>query len=238
MVAKGVQLTAKTFLAVGDSTTEGENGLPPPCPLTFGTKCTDTPNAYPVKLQSLFDGQFPGQGIAVKYPPNTGGNSTATTLNNLQGYLDLAHPEVVLVLTGYNDLITPCHQGEVNDTLCDQGIDNIETGLRSIIRAAKAYPGVRYVFVGTLTSGRPGQRAIEPDRVVDANGHISPVVAAEGGVLVDLWSAFRGHESEYVAVDGLHMTPAGYQAIAQTFFDKIIATVPQTTPQSFGLRRR
>ena len=61
-----------------------------------------------------------------------------------------------------------------------------------------------------------------------ANDGIRQMAAAEGAVLVDSYSAFLGHEAEYVNADGLHLRPAGYQAIADTFFAAIQATVPQT----------
>ena len=48
--------------------------------------------------------------------------------------------------------------------------------------------------------------------------------------LVDSYVAFLGHEAEYVNVDGLHLKPAGYQALADTFFAAIQATVPMTPP--------
>jgi lysophospholipase L1-like esterase len=54
------------------------------------------------------------------------------------------------------------------------------------------------------------------------------MVAAEGAVLVDSYGKFVGHEAEYVNVDGLHLRPAGYQALADSFFAAIRATVPQT----------
>ena len=236
VVAKGTQLGAKKFLAVGDSTTEGENGLGAQ-PLVIAPKWDDTPNAYPVKLQALFDASFPNQGITVTYPSGIGGTPALQSLANLPGYLNGAHPDALLVLTGYNDVLTSCGIGYVSNALCDQAIDDVEAGVRGIIRTAQAFPGVRYVFVGTLTPGHPGQRYIDPLRVQDANEHIRNVVSAEGATLVDIYPLFLGHESTYVSPDGLHLLPPGYQAMAQAFFDKILATVPQVKPQSIGLLR-
>jgi len=78
VVLSGVQFGVKKFLAVGDSTTEGENGLGDQ-PAVISTKWDDTPNAYPVKLQALFDASYPGQGITVSYTTNVGGNSSLTS---------------------------------------------------------------------------------------------------------------------------------------------------------------
>ena len=53
-------LGAKKFVAFGDSVTEGQNGR-----LAFGFRVVDVPNAYPTKLQALFDFEFPEQGVSV-----------------------------------------------------------------------------------------------------------------------------------------------------------------------------
>jgi hypothetical protein len=44
---------------------------------------------------------------------------------------------------------------------------------------------------------------------------------------VDSYAAFLGREPDYVNVDGLHLTPAGYQALAAGFFVAIQSTVEQ-----------
>ena len=100
VVVKGVELGVKKFLAVGDSTTEGENGVPGPAPIVLAPKYTDTANAYPVKLQALFDGSYPGQGITVAYTKLVGGNSSATTLGLMNGYLNDANPEYLVRFDG------------------------------------------------------------------------------------------------------------------------------------------
>jgi lysophospholipase L1-like esterase len=73
--------------------------------------------------------------------------------------------------------------------------------------------------------------------IVQTNARIKQVVAAEGAILVDTYPRFTGHEAEYVSLDGLHLLPPGNQAIADSFFAVIRATVPQA-PLSFvnGLR--
>lgn len=226
VTVNNTQLGAKRFSAAGDSLTEGENGQTQ----SISPKTQDPANSYPIKLQALFDAAFPGQGITV-FIHGFGGWLASQTLADLPTYLSADHPEAVLVLTGYNDLLNHCRIGYTDNAGCDQAIDDIESGVRGIIRTAKAFAGVRYVFIATLTPGRPGSRYLDPLRVQDANDHIRGVVAAEGATLVDLYPVFVTHENEYVSIDGLHLNPAGYQAIAQTFFDKILATVPQTSPQ-------
>ena len=56
------------------------------------------------------------------------------------------------------------------------------------------------------------------------------MVTSEAATLVDSYPLFIGHEAEYISIDGLHLLPDGYQAIADAFFAAIKSTVPQTTP--------
>ena len=54
------------------------------------------------------------------------------------------------------------------------------------------------------------------------------MVHAEGAILVDPYPAFIGREAEYVAADGLHLSRAGYQALADAFIAAIKNTVTST----------
>src|SRR4029079_15851478 len=56
VVLTGFTMPATRFESVGDSLTQGENGLP---------AFVDTPNAYPTKLQKLLERFYPRQGLAV-----------------------------------------------------------------------------------------------------------------------------------------------------------------------------
>jgi lysophospholipase L1-like esterase len=92
---------------------------------------------------------------------------------------------------------------------------------------------VRYVFVSTLTPSGPLvpptiDRRLRSDAITQVNARIRQVVAAQRGTLVDTYPTFLGHEAEYVSIDGLHLRPAGYQALADAFFAAIQQTVPQT----------
>ena len=61
------------------------------------------------------------------------------------------------------------------------------------------------------------------------------MVRAEGATLVDTYPTFIGHEAEYVDQDGLHLRPAGNQALAQSFFTGIKNTVTSTPGFRTGL---
>lgn len=213
-------LGVKKFETVGDSLTLGENGQP-----TF----IDTPNAYPTRLQALFDSTYPGQGVTV-INRGVGGERVETTRDKLPGILASDRPEAVLLLTGYNNLTGPCGIGLSNSFACGEATEEVAFGVRDCIREVKESPvGVRYILVSTLTPPGPvGSKRIERDAIVEANRKIRQMVASEQATLVDTYPLFVGHEAEYVSIDGLHLKPAGYQAIADAFFAVIKTTVPQT----------
>ena len=54
------------------------------------------------------------------------------------------------------------------------------------------------------------------------------MVRSESVTLVDTYPGFIGHESDYIDQDGLHLKPAGYQALADSFFFVIKTTVTST----------
>jgi lysophospholipase L1-like esterase len=219
----GSSLAAKKFDTIGDSLTEGENGRP---------LFLDLPNSYPTKLQALFDAEYPGQGIQV-INRGISGWPVERTVDELPADLATDRPQAVLILTGYNNLLNGCGTGPADTTACRAALETIQFGVRDCIRRSKDF-NVVYVFVSTLTPpgpvlpGAPRDRRIGADAVAQANNRIRQVAANEGVTLVDPYPLFIGHESEYVDTDGLHLRPAGYQVLAETFFASIKATVPQT----------
>jgi len=72
-----------------------------------------------------------------------------------------------------------------------------------------------------LPQRRGGQRAFAVDTIVPANDQVRAMAAAEGAGLVDLYEAFGGNLDTLIGFDGLHPTEAGYQKIAETFFNVI-----------------
>jgi lysophospholipase L1-like esterase len=222
---KGFSLGVTKFDSIGDSFTAGENGR---------LSLIDLPNAYPTRLQAAFDSNYPGQGIAI-INRGISGEKVGGTVDRVRNVLSKDTPEVVLFLTGYNDLEPVCGPGRATTTACRSAIDDVGFGLRDCIRHTKESPvGVRFIFVSTLTPpgpverGAPRDRRIAPEAIVQANDEIRQRVASEGATLVDTYPLFIGHEAEYVDTDGLHLRPAGYQALADSFFAAIKTTIPQT----------
>jgi hypothetical protein len=78
------------------------------------------------------------------------------------------------------------------------------------------------VIVGTLLPATPG--ALLPgtvDLIDPFNTQLVPMALANGALVVDLHSAFAADVPDWIGPDGLHPTIAGYQEMAQLFFDTI-----------------
>jgi lysophospholipase L1-like esterase len=59
------------------------------------------------------------------------------------------------------------------------------------------------------------------------------IAEREAITLVDVYEAFHGDNTTLIDVDGLHPTPAGYQAIADAFFKAIRQDLQESSPSSF-----
>lgn len=215
----GFALSAKKFDAIGDSLTVGENGLP---------SVIDQPNAYPTKLQVVLDTYYPGQGMTVLNRGESG-QRIERTEELIPSIVAADRPDAVLLLAGYNNLTMPCAPGLFSRQTCRDAIDFVAVYTRDCIRRVKESPvGVRFIFVSTLTPPGTGPKRIDRDAIVEVNRRVRQYITSERATLVDSYPVFVGHEADYVSVDGLHLTPAGYQALADTFFGVIRSTIPQT----------
>ena len=217
----GFTLGVKKFLAVGDSLTAGENGLP---------SIIDVPNSYPAKLAGLLTSFYPGQDIVV-VNRGVSGLKAEELEDRLAGILNAERPDAVLLMIGYNNLTLPCAPGQFGTTACSEAIDFTAVyGTRDAIRRIKESPvGVKYIFASTLAPpGLTGSKRIDREAILETNRRIRQHIAAERTTLVDIYPLFQGKEAEYISPDGLHLLPSGYQAIADAFFAAIKATIPQT----------
>ena len=233
---KGMTIAVRKYDAIGDSFTEGQNGKAGtdiPCSAGAGS-FVDCPTSYPTQLQMALNVTYPGQGITV-VNRGEGGKPMVDIVESLKKYVTADKPDAVLLQGGYNDLLGECGTGPSTTPACRGAIDHVRDGIREGIRKAKESPrNVAFVFVATMVPPGPVQagaqrdRRISNDAIVQANTLIKQVVPAEGGVLVDVYPLFVGHEAEYVDTDGLHLRPAGYQTMADAFFAAIQKAVPQT----------
>ena len=220
----GFSIALTKYEAFGDSVTAGETGRPS----LAGLDLIDLPNAYPSQLQQRFDAVYPNQGVVV----TNRGHSLDTVDQTDAMVRSIAagdRPEVVLLLSGYNNLTQACGPNGGATPACRNAIRNVGTDIRSCIRHAREVDAaLKFVFVSTLTPpGSSGSNRIDRSAIVQANDQIRQAVDSERAVLVDSYTAFLGREADYVNVDGLHLTPAGYQALAAAFFSAIQSTVEQ-----------
>jgi lysophospholipase L1-like esterase len=220
-------IDVKRLIAFGDSITAGENGRN-----SLINSFVDFPNLYPIKLEGLLNAEYPDQGIVV-LNRGKGAEFVADGVKRLKEVLEMDHGDALLLLGGYNDLLAECTPDHSASSACGRQIDEVVTGIRECIRIARvsAY-GIKYVFVSTITPpgplAGPRDRRIAGDAVVRTNAALAAMAGTQGAVLVDTYARFAGHEAEYVDEDGLHLRPAGYQAMAQAFFDVIKQTVSAT----------
>ncbi len=213
------QLSTTKFLAFGDSLTAGENGRP----ANF-MPVIDVANAYPTYLQQFFNERIPTQTFAVVNAGLNGERVTDASANErLKGAIARHQPQVLLLLEGIND---------INAGI---GPNTVVGGIRDQIRTARDR-GVQFVFVSTLlpvsteVCGPPPPRCRANDTPVPAllqtNQLIRSMVPASGAHLVDPYDEFFANRVTYIDVDGLHMRPEGYRALASAFWDRIVQVIP------------
>ena len=122
----------------------------------------------------------------------------------------------VLLMDGANDL---------NTALAEERIEPAAEAVREMVALVRASGAA--AFLATLPPQRPGGRNAKGSLVIpDYNTRLRSVAAQTGAVLVDVWAAFGGNPStDLVGADGLHLTAAGYQKVAETFYEAIRANL-------------
>jgi lysophospholipase L1-like esterase len=213
-------------MAFGDSLTEGENGIRPG---SLRRPAEILPGApYPAQLDSMLSNEYPTQAMHVA---NKGisGRPAQDGAKVLPADLAAERPEALLLLDGYNNLFQGCPAGGSVNSQCLGAIDVVLAALSQDISSARA-SGVKYVFVSTMTPPGPvtgsNDRRINGNAIVMINGRIASMAPGQGAILVDTYPRFLGHEAEYVSTDGLHLRPAGYEALARSFYESITTAIP------------
>jgi lysophospholipase L1-like esterase len=214
-------LTYTRYLAFGDSTTEGYLREPPTFNAFYAATLIIPTETYPFKLQQMLTGAYPSQTFEV-INKGKGGETLDEGRARLVGVIQETHPEVLLLFEGYN---------EIRDFSTSQ----LRSDLRAMVRSAQVR-GVQ-VLLGTLfhvTKARNGKSPGENDAIDALNAQIRSLAAELNlGPVVDLEAAFGDDESLYGS-DGLHPNPAGYQRIAETFFEAITSRYEVAAPTPTG----
>src|SRR5262249_15925297 len=169
----------------------------------------DVPSSYPSKLQNLLRDRYTSQS-PIALNEGVGGEKVTEGAGRLPGVLNADMPQALLLQEGVNDINS-------NDSTA---ITSVVNGPQRVIRQAggRGMP----VFLGTLLPERVGScRAYASALIASANDRIKAMAATEGALLVDLYQAFDGMTGTLLGPDGLHPNEAGYDTIAQTFFNAI-----------------
>ena len=213
-VAVAPTLTVDRFLALGDS-------------FTFGTASRALErvlpgDTYTQKLEFLLRERYPDQAFTLA---NAGvpGQFMDQIEDRYPAALRQSNAQVLILQGGANDLNT---EGA-------RSIGDIVSRLERITRDAQ---GRRVsVILATLTPQRPGSTkgTTAPAVVREVNARILDLCRRYQTGCADLYTAFGGEQSPLIGSDGLHPTLAGYDLIAETFFEVIRRQFERTaTPPS------
>lgn len=210
-VSRLAQLSRLKYMAFGDSITAGEVTFPVSTGSVSSKQILVPAAAYPTVLQQLLRGryQFQSDQISVSNQ-GVGGEKAADARARFFALMTTLRPEVVLFLTGHNDI----QRGE------DGAASGAAREVRIMANEAKLR-GAR-VFIATPVPGRPnGNRTIPTVLLEDYANRMRDVAHQEGAVLVDLYALMRNDVVRYIGVDGLHPNEVGYTRIAELFFEAI-----------------
>lgn len=206
-VTAAARLRLTRFMAFGDSLTAGEQVVP-------GGDDTETranpDQAYPAVLARLLSARYVNQTITVV----NRGKSAEQAERALGRFVDdfaQNSPEAVIILEGVNDIAAAETSG--------LGIDTAERGVSAL--AADARNRHAKVFIVNLPPTKAGRRRVPISSIQAFNDRLRVVARGEGASLIDIFTPLSQDVDAMVGSDGLHLTAAGYQRLAETVFAAI-----------------
>ena len=241
-------LSGTRFLAFGDSLTEGfvsaglrpgRSFLRPPDAArarpTFPllSQAVNPSQSYPTQLKSLLTPAYPTQSIEV-INDGISGEQADEGILRLPKSLQ-ARPDVVLLLEGFNDISTKLLLRSTPSSSA-VNVTSIATNLRVMVRNAESRGAE--VLLATLPpvtdireASAPGLRA--SIQALNAEIRRMPIERGNGGI-VEVYDALN-RVPGMLGADGVHPTAAGYQRMAQVFFQEIVARF-DITPRARAFR--
>jgi lysophospholipase L1-like esterase len=194
---------------------------------TLGALTAGIPQSYPYKLQTLLSARYTSQTIVVLNAGHAGdavaGPTRAAIRATFNDRLSEAKPELLLLMHGANDLYALDHTPE--PALSD-GIRSTVDAVEDLVRDATGR-GVR-VMLATLPPVIGGLlRGGSAPYLAKYNAQLKTMAGKKGALVVDVNAQLS---PAFVGQDGLHLTEAGYQRVAEIFLDAIGRTYDVTQP--------
>lgn len=209
-------LTVTKILAFGDSMTEGVDS--PPLSFAFALDWRlplDAGRAvsYPFKLKKLIEARYTGQTVAV-YNGGFAGRQAREDRGRFGQALSEGRPDLILLMEGANDLNAELGPTETIDSRANSVVYALEDMFRDA--AGRQIP----VLIATLPPQRPGgPKAWGVELLPEFNEELERMATKKGIPMVDVARL----PLSLIGQDGLHPTEAGYQRIAEMWFDAIKA---------------
>jgi lysophospholipase L1-like esterase len=195
------------FVAFGDSLTEG---VVSPAP-TVMMKLLAT-QAYPALLQGLLSGRYTPQSFTVL----NRGKAGEQAVDGMPRFVDVLRqdrPQVAILLEGVNDI----------SAYGNRGVSNAVGAIESMLKEARGRGVI--VLLATLPPQRPGAlKTLPASQYNEFNKQVVATGQDEGAQIIDL---SRELSLSAVGADGVHLTEAGYQEMANVFFMHIQALYEQ-----------
>lgn len=215
VIAAAPKLSVTTFMAFGDSITQGVGSPAAP----FGIwELPDWPLAYPYKLRDLLTARYTDQSIKV-WNDGWWGEFIEDGLARLPSEIRYYQPEVLLLLEGANDLASAPSEATTK---------YIAGRLQDMIHAARLQKPKIEIMLATFPpqyAGGTPDRGVGAPYVSTLNGEIAKVATTNGVILVDLYRDFAATGTRLIGVDGLHPTDAGFTQMAKSFYTAIQANL-------------
>jgi lysophospholipase L1-like esterase len=197
-------LAVERFVALGDSITFGTTSRRP-------MRVIDG-NTYTEKLQTLLVERYFDQRPTVINAGVPGEWAEDLEAWHYADALRQHQPQVLILLAGANDLLA----------IREAAIPRVVRSLENMTRGAQQR-GIS-VILSTLPPMRPGSsKGLAAADVPRLNQEILGLCARYGVACADHYTAMGGDQSPLIGADGLHPTLAGYDRMAETYFDLIVS---------------
>jgi lysophospholipase L1-like esterase len=183
------------YLAYGDSITLGEG--------------SSDGSGYVNRLESKLRTHF---GDASVFREGRQGRITESGVRFIEDAVNRHRPAYTLIMMGTNDWNLPTCQ----DRVPCEALDNLRQMVR-LTRARESLP-----VLATIPPANPAINDGRNDWVSRMNDLVRPMAAEEGAAVADVYAAFqRAGDLPSLFADQVHPNDAGYEVIAQAFFEGV-----------------